>query len=92
MPRRNGHDLSGDASPYEHVNKEDELEDDCDGLPPPNSRWQVSEELDALLEVVKKPLQHFERRTIVREFPRPASEPAFTPSLENYLTTMIQGV
>ena len=38
-----------------------------------------------------KPLQHFERRAIIKEFPRPASDGAFTPSLDNYLTSMISG-
>ena len=80
-------DPSGDTSPYEHEAEDDEIEDDFDGLLSPNSRWQASEELNALLEVVKKPLQRFERRLIVREFPRPASEPAFTPSTKLRLLT-----
>ena len=38
-----------------------------------------------------KPLQRFERRTIIQEIPRTASEGAFTPNLDNYLTYMISG-
>lgn len=67
-------------------------DNDLDGLLSPNSRWDPSEELDALLKALLKPLQRFERRTIIREFLRPASEGAFTPNLDNYLTSMISGV
>jgi hypothetical protein len=67
-------------------------EGDFEGVLSPNSRWEASEELDALLNVILKPLQRFERRTIIKEFPRPASEAAFTPSLDTYLTSMISGV
>lgn len=49
----------------------------------PNSCWEPSEELDALLKVMLKPLQRFERRVIINEFPRPASDAAFTPNLDN---------
>ena len=66
-------------------------DNDLDGLLYPNSRWQPSEELDRLLKALLKPLQRFERRTIIREFPRPASEGAFTPNLDNYLNSMISG-
>ena len=61
------------------------------GLLSPNSCWEPSEELDTLLKALLKPLQRFERRTIIQEFPRPASEEAFTPNLDNYLTSMISG-
>ena len=57
-------------------------DNDPDGLLSPNSRWEPSEELDTLLKALLKPLQRFERRTIIREFPRPASEGAFTPNLD----------
>ena len=66
-------------------------DNDPDGLLSPNSRWEPSEELDTLLKALLKPLQRFERRTIIREFPRPASEGAFTPILDNYLNSMISG-
>ena len=66
-------------------------DNDLDGLLSPNSRWEPSEELDTLLKALLKPLQRFERRTIIREFPRPASEGAFTPNLDNYLNSMISG-
>ena len=61
---------------------------DPEGLLSPNSRWEPSEELDALLKVILKPLQRFERRDIIKEFSRPASDGAFTPSLDDYLTSM----
>ena len=38
-----------------------------------------------------KPLPRFDRRVIIREFPRPASDAAWTPSLDNYLPLMISG-
>ena len=66
-------------------------DNDLDGLLSPNSRWEPSEEFDTLLKALLKPLQCFERRTIIREFPRPASEGAFTPNLDNYLNSMISG-
>ena len=65
---------------------------DLDGLLSPNSRWKPSEELDALLNVIVKALQRLERRSILKEFPRPASVAAFTPTLDNYLTSIISGV
>ena len=73
----------------ENVTASCDLEDDAEGL---NSRWEASEELEDLLKVIQKPLQRFERRALVREFPRPASEPAFTPTLDSYLISMIQGI
>ena len=66
-------------------------DNDPDGLLSPNSFWEPSEELDTLLKALLKPLQRFERRTIIQEIPRTASEGAFTPNLDNYLTYMISG-
>jgi len=84
--------LDNDPLVSEHMAASCDLEDDPDGLTSPNSRWEPSEELDALLKVVQHPMPRFERRAIVKEFPRPASEPAFTPVLDDYLISMIQGV
>ena len=64
-----------------------ELED----MPATSSRWEASEELDALLGIMFKPLPRFDRRAIIREFPRPVSDAAWTPSLDNYLPPMITG-
>lgn len=64
-----------------------ELED----IPATSSRWEASEELDALLGIMFKPLPRFDRRAITREFPRPVSDAAWTPSLDNYLPPMISG-
>ena len=77
-----------------HSRLDDPLADesDLDGLHSPNSRWELSEELDALLNVIVRPLQRFECRSILREFSRPASVAAFTPTLDNYLTSMISGI
>ena len=67
-------------------------ESDLEGLLPCNSCWEPSEELDASFNIIVKPLQRFKRRSILKEFPRPASVEAFTPTLDNYLTSMISGV
>lgn len=57
-----------------------------------SSRWEASEELDALLNIILKPLPRFDRRAIIRELPRPVSDAAWTPSLDSYLPSMISGV
>ncbi|KAL9978422.1 hypothetical protein ACROYT_G015935 [Oculina patagonica] len=80
-------------NPTRHPRIEDVSDDgDLDGLLSANSRWEPSEELDALLNVIQKPLQRFKRRSTIKEFPRPSSEAAFTPNLDNYLISMIPGV
>ena len=77
-------------NPTNHPRIEDASDDgDLDGLLSPNSRWEPSEELDALLSVIQKPLQRFERRSILKEFPRPSSEAAFAPNLDNYLISEV---
>jgi hypothetical protein len=50
-------------------------------ISPASSCWEASEELDALLGIMFKPLPRFDRRAIVREFPRPVSDAAWTPNL-----------
>ncbi len=55
-------------------------------ISPASSCWEASEELDALLGIMFKPLPRFDRRAIVREFPRPVS-----PNLDNHLPPMITG-
>ena len=57
-----------------------------------SSRWEASGELDALLNIMLKPLPRFNRRAIIRELPRPVSDAAWTPSLDSYLPSMISGV
>ena len=57
-----------------------------------SARWEESEELNALLNIMLKPLPRFERRAIVRELPRPISDAAWTPSLDNYFPSMVNGV
>ena len=43
----------------------------CDGSFKTSARWEASEELDAFLSVMLKPMPRFDRRAIIREFPRP---------------------
>ena len=84
----------GDKStPYASSLQADQssAKEDYGGPLSPNSRWEPSEELDTLLKALLKPLQRFERRTIIRESPRPASEGAFTPNLDTCLNSMISG-
>ena len=56
-----------------------------------SSHCKASEELDAFLSVILKPMPRFDRRAISREFPRPTSMAAFTPNLDSYLPSMISG-
>ena len=62
-----------------------------DGSLNTSSSWEASEELDALLGNTLKPMPRFDHRTIIREFPRPLSDAAFTPMLDSYLPAMISG-
>ena len=89
--RPRGDKSTSDASSLQADQSSANEDNDPDNLLSPNSRWEPSEELNTLLKALLKPLQRFERRTIIREFPRPASEGAFTPNLDNYLNSMISG-
>ena len=89
--RPRGDKSTSDASSLQADQSSVYEDNDPDDLLSPYSRWEPSEELNTLLKALLKPLQRFERRTIIREFPRPASEGAFTPNLDNYLNSMISG-
>ena len=89
--RPHGDKSTSDASSLQADQSSAYEDNDPDDILSPNSRWEPSEELNTLLKALLKPLQCFERRTIIREFPRPASEGAFTPNLDNYLNSMISG-
>ena len=56
------------------------------------SRWQASDDLSSFLDTTRKPLSSFERKTICRKYPRPDVDSAFTPNLDDYLTSLVPGV
>ena len=56
------------------------------------SRWQASEDLSSFLDTTRKPLSSFERKTICRKYPRPDVDSAYTPNLDDYLTSLVPGV
>ena len=56
------------------------------------SRWQASEDLSSFLDTTRKPLSSFERKTICRKYPRPDMDSAYTPNLDDYLTSLVPGV
>ncbi len=58
----------------------------------PHSRWQPSEELSTFVHTIRKPLTRFERRTLVKTFPRPNIDEVYTPVLDDYLKPLIQGL
>ena len=56
-----------------------------------SARWQVSEQLSALLGTLLKPLSAFERKAITKKS-RPDVDWVYTPSLDNYLPSLLPGV
>ena len=56
------------------------------------SRWQASEDLSSFLDTTRKPLSLFERKTICGKYPRPDVDSAYTPKLDDYLTSLVPGV
>lgn len=86
----------GDSPPFakqprliQHVEHEEDLEEDISSSA---SRWQASEDLSAFIETFRKPLQPFERKAICRKFPRPDVDAAYTPLLDEYLSSLIPGI
>ena len=63
-----------------------------DELISPNSRWEASEELSEFLGTSAKRLSRFERRSLVKFYPRPNVDSVYTPALDEYLKPFIQGV
>ncbi|XP_028411552.1 uncharacterized protein LOC114534197 [Dendronephthya gigantea] len=58
-----------------------------------NSRWEASEELAAFLTTTtSKPLSKFDQRTLVKAFPRPDVSAIYTPSMDEYLKSFVQGI
>ena len=56
------------------------------------ARWQASEELSTFLSTTRKPLSKFDRRQIVKDYPRPNVDAAFTPRLDSYLPGLMGGL
>ena len=73
---------------YSDDDKFDLIDDDL----APHSRWQASEELTAFIGATRKPLLRFERRALVKTFPRPNIDETRTPTLDDYLKPMLQGL
>ena len=67
-------------------------EDDEDDELCHSARWQASEQLSAFLGTLHKPLSAFERKAITRKYPRPDVDCVYTPTLDNYLPSLLPGV
>ena len=58
----------------------------------PNSRWEASDNLAQFLGTAVKRLTKFERRSLVKAYPRPDVDVAYTPNMDEYLKPFIQGI
>ena len=58
----------------------------------PNSRWEASDNLAQFLGTAVKRLTKFERRSLVKVYPRPDVDVAYTPNMDEYLKPFIQGI
>ena len=67
-------------------------EDDEDDELCHSARWQASEQLSAFLGTLHKPLSAFERKEITRKYPSPDVDCIYTPTLDNYLPSLLPGV
>ena len=56
------------------------------------ARWQASEQLSAFLGTLHKPLSAFERKANTRKYSRPDVDCVYTPTLDNYLPSLLPGV
>jgi len=56
------------------------------------ARWQASEELSTFLGTTRKPLSKFDRRQIVKDYPWPNVDAAFTLRLDSYLPGLMGGL
>ena len=82
---------SGDVALELETNNElEELE--TDNMLSPNSRCEASEGLSQFLESAVKRLNKFDRKMLVKTYPRPNVDVAFTPAMDEYLKPFIQGV
>jgi hypothetical protein len=55
----------------------------------PNSRWEASVTLSQFLETSGKRLNKFERKTLVKTYPRPNVDAVYTPAMDEYLKPFI---
>ncbi|CAB4011109.1 Hypothetical predicted protein [Paramuricea clavata] len=82
---------SDDVNFDDDVNYElEELE--TENILSPNSRWEASATLSQFLETAVKRLNKFERKTLVKTYPRPNVDAVYTPAMDEYLKPFIQGV
>ena len=56
------------------------------------ARWQASEELSTFLGTTRTPLSKSDKRQIVKDYPRPNVDAAFTPRLDSYLPGLMGGL
>ena len=68
-------------------------EDVSDDLTILAGRWEASEELSSLLDVLfaDKSLSVYDRKQLTKDFPRPNVESVFTPVLDDYLGSLVPG-
>ena len=67
-------------------------EDDEDDELCHSTRCQASEQLSAFLGTLHKPLSAIERKAITRNYPCPDVDCVYTPSLDNYLPSLLPGI
>ena len=48
----------------------------------PNSRWEASASLSQFLETAVKRLNKFERKTLVKTYPKPNVDAVYTPAMD----------
>ena len=80
--------LAPELDGLENANN-DSIDDELISL---NSRWEASEELTEFLGTSAKRLSRFERRSLVKFYPRLNVDSVYTPALDEYLKPFIQGV
>ena len=56
------------------------------------ARWQASEELSTFLGTTRTPLSKFDKRQIVKDYPRLNVDAVFTPRLDTYLPGLMGGL
>jgi hypothetical protein len=70
-----------------------ELEElDTENILSPISRWEASATLSQFLETAVKRLNKFERKTLVKTYPRPNVDAVYTPAMDECLKPFIHGV
>ena len=58
----------------------------------PNSRWEASEELSTFLGTTNKRMNKFDRKTLVKSYPRPDVDKVYMPAMDDFLKPFIQGI